>query len=134
MMAGTLECSPNLLVSQELPISGTLKENSYDLAISQFALNSRKAMANSEYQHKLWFLETGGHTNLTGLSGFGSIKSTPLGTLGDASLPVVTGQGETGVLPETISSQSASDVQTPSDLASGNPDGVTPPDSGTLPP
>jgi hypothetical protein len=51
-----------------LSISRTLKENSYDLAISQFALNSRKAMANSEYQHKLWFLETGGHTNLTGLS------------------------------------------------------------------
>jgi predicted dienelactone hydrolase len=44
-------------------------------------------------------------------------------------------QGEdTGVLPESISTQTTTDIQIPTDLASGNPDGVTPPDTGTLPP
>jgi hypothetical protein len=70
--------------------------------------------------------------------GFGNIEAAPLGTLSDgvaAGEQGGKGAGEdTGVLPESISMQTATDVQTPTDLASGNPDGVTPPDTDGLPP
>jgi hypothetical protein len=78
-------------------------------------------------------------SNTLGITpGFGSIEAAPLGTLSDgvaAGEQGGTGAGEQGVLPESISTQTATDIQTPTDLSTGTlPDGVTPPDTGTLPP
>ena len=89
-------------------------------------------------------------SNTLGITpGFGSIETTPLGSVegqglgagdegrgtGDEGLEIGDMGQETGVLPESISTQTSTDVQTPTDLSTGTlPDGVTPPETGTLPP